>query len=303
MRLEKSSEKSSEKSNATRRSFFKWTAATALAATYTGGSGLVSQISQPVFAAERPGKKQPPFKLGLASYTLRKFPLDQALAITQQVGLDWICLKSFHLPLEASIDEIKQVRQKVADLGFTLYAGGVITMTTREQIEQAFSYAQAAGMQLIIGVPGPGLLDLVNEKVQQTRIGVAIHNHGPGDRLYPLPETAYQRIQNLDKRIGLCIDIGHTLRAGVDPSESAKKFADRLLDVHIKDITEPTAQGRPVEMGRGVIDIPRFLETLLEINYTGVVAFEHEKDPDSPQVGLAESVGYTRGVLDTLLRG
>lgn len=254
-------------------------------------------------AADNVRQKAAPFRLGLASYTLRKFPRLEALAMTRQVGLEYICFKDFHLRLDASDDEIGQAREDVAKFGLKLYAGGVISMARPEQVEQAFSYAKKAGMELIIGVPHPEVLDLVEQKIEETGVGVAIHNHGPEDRLYPTPYEAYERIRNRHKKFGLCIDIGHTIRAGVDPAKAARELADRLLDVHVKDVSEATAKGRTVEIGRGVIDIPAFLKTLLEIGFSGVVSFEHEKDPDQPLVGLAESVGYVRGVLAVLLRG
>ena len=125
----------------------------------------------------------------------------------------------------------------------------------------------------------------------------AIHNHGPGDELYPTPASIYDKIAPLDKRIGLCIDVGHTQRAGIDPCESIRTFADRLLDVDLEDVTSPTAGGKAVEIGRGVVDIPAVLSSLLAIGYSGIVAFEYEKDADDPLAGLAESVGYVRGVL------
>ncbi|MCS7237362.1 MAG: sugar phosphate isomerase/epimerase [Thermoguttaceae bacterium] len=247
-------------------------------------------------------RKSPPFRLGLASYTLRKFPRQEALAMTRQVGLEYICFKDFHLRLDATDEEIAQAREDVAKFGLQLYAGGVITMSRPDQVEQAFSYAKKAGMQLIIGVPHPEVLDLVEKKIQETGVGVAIHNHGPEDRLYPTPYEAYEKVRNRDKRFGLCIDVGHTIRAGVNPAKAARELADRLLDVHVKDVSEAAPKGRTVEIGRGVIDIPEFLTALLEINFSGVVSFEHEKDPDQPLVGLAESVGYVKGVLATLLR-
>jgi sugar phosphate isomerase/epimerase len=50
-------------------------------------------------------------------------------------------------------------------------------------------------------------------------------------------------------------------------------------------------------MGGGGIDIPGFLRTLIKIKCTGIVSFEYEKDADDTMAGLAESVGYVRGVL------
>jgi len=217
--------------------------------------------------------------------------------MTKRVGLKYICFKSFHLPLDSTPAQIQAVVAKVKEAGLILYGGGVITMKTEDQVHNAFDYAKAAGMKIIVGVAAPDLLPLVNRKVKQYDIKVAIHNHGPTDKLYPTPASVYEKIKHLDERIGLCNDIGHTQRAGVDPSVSAKKYADRLLDVHIKDVSAATAEGRGVEIGRGVIDIPKFLKTLLRIKYSGIVSFEYEKDPEDPLAGLAESVGYVRGVL------
>ncbi len=272
----------------TRRQFLQ-VAGIGAAASLAGASSSIGQVRG------RAGKQR--FKLGLASYTLRKFNLDDTLAMTKRVGLKYICFKSFHLPLDSTPAQIRGVVTKVKEAGLILYGGGVISMKTEDQVHNAFDYAKAAGMKVIIGVPAPELLPLVNRKVKQYDIEVAIHNHGPGDKIYPTPASAYERIKDLDKRIGLCNDIGHTLRIGSDPIASAKKYADRLLDVHIKDVTEATAEGKNVEVGRGVIDIPKFLKTLIKIRYSGIVSFEYEKDPEDPLAGLAESVGYVRGVL------
>jgi len=258
-------------------------------------ASLAGASSSPGQVREREGKQR--FQLGLASYTLRKFNLDDTLAMTKRVGLKYICFKSFHLPLDSTPAQIRDVVTKVKEAGLILYGGGVITMKTEDQVQNAFDYAKAAGMKVIIGVPAPEMLPLVNKKVKQYDIKVAIHNHGPGDKIYPTPASAYERIKDLDKRIGLCNDIGHTIRIGSDPIASVRKYADRLLDVHMKDVTEATAEGKNVEVGRGVIDIPKFLKMLIKIKYSGIVSFEYEKDADDPLAGLAESVGYVRGVL------
>jgi len=280
----------------TRRQFLQ-VAGIGAAASLAGASNCSAQVRGS--AALRQGKRR--FQLGLASYTLRKFKLDETLAMTKRVGLKYICFKSFHLPLDSTPAQIQAVVAKVKEAGLILYGGGVISMKTEDQVHNAFDYAKAAGMKVIIGVPAPELLPLVNKKVKQYDIKVAIHNHGPTDKLYPTPGSAYEKIKHLDARIGLCNDIGHTQRAGVDPSVSGEKYADRLLDVHIKDVSEATAKGRGVEIGRGVIDIPKFLKTLLRIKYSGIVSFEYEKDADDPLAGLAESVGYVRGVLAAIL--
>ena len=241
----------------TRRQFFQWTGLGA-AASLAAGSGLAKDPAPSGEPSARPSAKRT-FELGLASYTFRNFPLDKCLAMTARVGLKYICLKDCHLPLRSTPEKIAQVVAKVKAAGIDLYGGGVIDMGSAAEVNRAFDYAKAAGMRTIVGVPLPKVLPLVNDSVQKYDVRVAIHNHGPGDKVYPTPAVAYEKIKDLDRRIGLCIDIGHAARAGVDPSRAAEQFADRLLDIHMKDITAMTAKGVCIEAGRGVIDIPRFL--------------------------------------------
>lgn len=272
-----------------RRDFFKLAT--------VAGSALAIGRGTAAAAAAVDAPKTLPFPLGLASYTLRKFDLDQTLAMTQRVGLTHICLKSFHLPLDATADQIAAAVAKVKAAGLDLYGCGVVTMKTDRDVDQAFNYARAAGMRTIVAAPAYEVLPLVNERVKQFDIEVAIHNHGPGDKLYPTPESIYQKVEKLDARIGICMDVGHTLRIGADPVADTERFADRLLDLHIKDVTAAAAEGSTLEIGRGVTDIPALLRAILKIKYSRVVSFEYEKDADDPLAGLAESVGYIRGAL------
>jgi len=279
--------------NTTRRELLRYTAAGAAAVL-----GVPHAVSAGTVETKEDGWKR--LDLGMASYTFRKFSLEDTIAMTRRLGLARIALKSFHLPLESTEAEIKEAAAKVRDAGLDLYGCGVVYMKTGDEVNRAFDYAAAAGMRVIIGVPEHSLLELVNEKVREYDIKVAIHNHGPGDERYPSPESVYEKIKGLDRRIGLCIDIGHTKRVGADPSESALKYASRLHDVHIKDVSAASKEGTTVEIGRGVIDIPEFLDTLLTIGYAGSVSLEYEKDAEDPLPGAAESVGYIRGVMSVI---
>jgi inosose dehydratase len=264
------------------------------------GLGLVAGTTfsafSPLPASSKPNTTDR-LKFGLASYTLRKFNLDEVIAITQKLGLKHLALKDMHLPRECSAEQLKTMAEKVRSAGIDLYGGGVIYMKTEEEVNKAFDYAVNSGFKMIIGVPSHNLLNLVDQKVKATNIMLAIHNHGPGDDVYPSPESVYEKIKGLDKRIGLCIDIGHTQRIGQDPAKMAAKYADRLYDIHIKDVTGSTAKDTPLEIGRGVIDIPAFLKTLTKIKYQNVVSLEYEKDADDPVPGTSESIGYLKGVM------
>jgi sugar phosphate isomerase/epimerase len=244
--------------------------------------------------------QDPGLNLGLASYSTREYSMDETIAMARRINLKKIAVKSMHLPLESSEEEIRSTLEKVESAGLSIYGAGVIYMKNAEEVENAFRYARAAKIDIIIGVPNHDLLELVETKVKETNIKLAIHNHGPGDEVYPTPEVVYNKIKSLDSRIGLCIDIGHVKRLGLDPVKSIHDYANRLYDVHLKDVDMSTAEGQSVELGRGVIDIPPVLKALKEINYAGVMALEFEKDAGDVLPGLSESVGYTRGALDAL---
>lgn len=238
------------------------------------------------------------FRLGLASYTLRKFSLEEVIKISKRLNFSAIALKSMHMPLESSSEEIKKMAAQVRSAGLALYGAGVIYMKSEEEVKSAFAYAVDAGLDMIVGVPNHNLLPLVNDQVRKHNIKLAIHNHGPGDELYSSPSDVYAKVKDLDKRIGLCIDIGHVERIGQDPVAMIEKYKERLYDMHMKDVDKAQPDGDSVEIGRGVIDIPKVIKTLKKINYQGTIAFEYEKDGDDPVPGLAESVGYVRGIID-----
>lgn len=237
------------------------------------------------------------FSLGLASYTFRAFTLDQTIQMTRRLALEKIVLKDFHLSPDAPPDEVAREAKKVRDSGLDLYGAGVVYIQKPEEVEKIFRFAATAALRMLIAAPDPSLLPFIEKQVRQTGIQVAIHNHGPGDKFYPTPGDAYARIKNLDRRIGICLDVGHTARAGLDPAAEARRVSDRLLDVHLKDVSAAGPEGETVEIGRGVIDIKSFLKAIMAINYRGTLAFEFEKDEKDPLPGVAESVGYVRALL------
>jgi len=149
----------------------------------------------------------------------------------------------------------------------------------------------------MVVMPTAATLPLIERKVAEYDIAVAVHNHGPGDKHFPTPGSAYDKIKNLDPRVGLCVDVGHTVRYGDDPYAAIEACADRVYDFHLKDVTSATAKGTTTILGRGVIDMPRLFRTLRKINYPGVLAFEYESEANDPLASVAESAGYARGIL------
>jgi inosose dehydratase len=241
-------------------------------------------------------------KLGVASYSLRKFSLDEAIQMTLDCNVKYITLKSFHLDFPTSAAQRKEAAKKVKDAGLVMMGGGVINLKTTDEneIRAAFQYCKDAGMKTMVTSPSPQALPYMEKMVKEYDINVAIHNHGPGDNLYPSPMDAYKLVKDMDPRMGCCIDVGHTVRIGVDEVESIYAVKDRLHDFHIKDVSERTPKGQTIPVGRGVIDIPKVLKALIDIKFTEHVALEYESDADNPIPGMRESFGYIRGVLAAL---
>jgi sugar phosphate isomerase/epimerase len=200
------------------------------------------------------------------------------------------------MPLNSTREQINEVIKKFKDADIDVYTVGVIYMKTPESVDQAFAYAKMAGVKMIVGAPEYELLPQVEKRIKEYDIRLAIHNHGPDNPLYPNATDIWDHIRELDPRIGICIDIGHTTRDGQDPSVDIIKYKSRIFDVHIKDVDKATKEGKTVEIGRGIIDIPKVVATLRKIKYSGKCSLEFEKDMNDPLAGIAESIGYFKGV-------
>ena len=236
------------------------------------------------------------FHLGMAGYTFVNFDIDTTLRIMQRLDVHWLCIKDFHLPLDSTDEQIRAFHAKLAEKDVTGYAVGPIYMKSEAEVDRAFAYAQRVGVKLIVSVPNYELLPYVEKKVQEYDFRTAIHLHGPDMKLYPDASDIWNNVKDLDPRIGMCLDIGHDMRFGADPIRDLKRYASRVFDIHLKDVTGNTREGRAIELGRGKIDFPRFVKMLRKVGYTGSCSLEYEKDMKDPFLGIAESVGYFRAV-------
>jgi len=277
----------------TRRDLFKHSLAAAallpLIPEFEPASGLASAADQDPFKG---------LKIGVATYTFRKFPLEATIQGVQRVGLHYVSIKDFHMPRNTTAEQRKATVQKFKDAGITPLSCGNITMdNTEESVRAAFQYARDAGIPTIVCSPHPDSFAILDKMVKEFDIKLAIHNHGPEDKRFPSPYDVYKAVQPFDKRIGLCIDLGHSARAGAEPAEAILKCRDRLYDVHLKDIADLGRVSHPVESGRGVLNLKAVMGALLEIKFPYMADFEYEKDAGDPVPGLAESVGYTKALM------
>ncbi len=249
-------------------------------------------------AAAPPGEFGPA-RLGVASYSLRKFPRERAIAMCKALGVSAVNLKSVHAPYELAAAELAAVRREVEAAGLRVVGGGTITFEkdTDEDVGRYFAYARAAGMPIIVATGHPDVLPRVERFAKQTDVRVAIHNHGPEDQHYPSPYDVLKRVRAMDPRMGLCIDVGHTTRAGADPVQAAADAGPRLLDMHVKDLRDLKVKESQCVVGDGAMPVADVFRQLQRMGYAGHVNLEYEIDADDPLPGMQRSFAYMRGVL------
>ena len=238
------------------------------------------------------------FKIGVAGYSYRKYNIEQTLAFLKSMDVKYLSVKDWWLPLNSTKEQMDAFKAKCADYGVNPYILGPIYMKSEAEVDRAFAYAERYGSDVFIGVPNYELADYVSKKVKETGIKVAIHTHGPDGAPFPNIQKVAEIFKDPSLGVGCCMDLGHTVRMGEDIVKDIKKYKDWIYDIHIKDETAPSKQGKTWEMGRGVIDFRPIMKVLRQIKYKGVVSLEFEKNGDNPHPGIAESIGYLRGVAD-----
>jgi len=242
-------------------------------------------------------------KLGLCSYTFRKFTRAQLIEFMKQLNMTDLNVKDVkdHLPADPAQEEQALADYKAA--GIKLHAAGAIYFPSSDEkdIRGKFEYAKRAGIGVIVaGDPTPDSLKWIERFVKEYDIKIAIHNHGPEDKFFPSPFDVLKAIKDLDPRIGVCIDAGHAVRANANVVEAIHATGSRLYDMHVKDLSDYTSKESQVAVGEGVLPFREIFQALVEIKYPGYVDLEYEINGDNPMPGVIESFAYMRGVLTGL---
>jgi sugar phosphate isomerase/epimerase len=290
------------KSNLNRRQFLQTTALTGIAATLPlSGLAAAAPTRVPVGA--------PPIKLGVATYTFRNFTRAQMLVYLKQLHIDQINPKDAkdHLPMDPAKEAEAVADYKAHDIH--LHAMGTVYFPKDEDddVRSKFEYAKRAGVKVIVaGDPTPETLPRIEKFVKEYDIKLAIHNHGPEDKLWHSPLDILKVVGSMDPRIGCCIDVGHCVRAGTDPVDAIHQAGPRLFNMHMKDLTDFTTQDGPgsfkardsqVAVGDGLMPVRRIFEALIATKYQGFVDLEYEVHADDPMPGVIASFAYMRGVI------
>lgn len=244
--------------------------------------------------------KPSPIRLGMCSYTFRNFTREQMIGFLKQLHMNELNVKDVkdHLPMDPA-EEAKAMADYAAN-GIKLHAAGAIyfRQNSDDDIRKLFDYVKRANISVIVaGDPTPETLPRIEKFVKEYDIKIAIHNHGPEDKLWPSPLDILKDIRHMDPRIGCCIDVGHTVRAGTDVVQAIHAVGPRLFDVHMKDLTDFNSKQSQVAVGDGKMPVREIFQALAAIRYPGFVDLEYEVHADDPMPGVIASIAYMRGVL------
>jgi sugar phosphate isomerase/epimerase len=278
----------------TRRDFLQITAAAAAASFSTPASLLQAQSTD--------GQTQRhPIELGMASYTFRNFDRAKVIEFMKELKLTNLNAKDVkdHLPMAPPEATQQAVADYIAhDIKLTAVGAVYFPKNEDDDIRAKFDYAKRAGVKVIVaGDPARETLPRIEKFVKEYDIRFAIHNHGPEDKLWPSPMDVLKAVGSMDPRMGCCIDVGHTARAGTDVVEAIKEAGPRLFDVHMKDLTDFHSKESQVAVGDGIMPVRGIFEALIAIRYAGYVDLEYEVHGDDPMPGVTKSIAYMRGVL------
>src|SRR5882724_504620 len=240
-----------------------------------------------------------PIRLGVASYTFRNFSRAQLIGFLKQLNVFTLNLKDVkdHLPSDMQ-QELSAIADYVA-AGIKLHAAGTIYFDKDEDadIRNKFEYCKRAGISVVVaGDPAPATLPRIEKFVREYDIRFAIHNHGPEDKLWHSPLDVLKAVKSMDPRIGCCIDVGHTVRAGTDVVQAIREAGPRLFNVHMKDLTNFQDKESQVAVGDGIMPVAKIFKALIAISYKGFVDLEYEINANDPMLGVITSFAYMRGV-------
>ena len=241
-------------------------------------------------------------KLGIATYTFRNFDRAKTIEMIKAVKTPWVSIKDVHLKIDAPPEELRAGRKEFDDAGLRVMSGGNVDMNsparaTEQGLRHSFEYARAAGLPMMVCAPTRENLPVVERLVKEFDIRIAIHNHGPEDKHFPTVQSVLDAVRPLDRRCGLCMDVGHSARTGVDVVKSIAKAGARLFDMHVKDLESFTSKASQCDVGDGIMPFPAIFKQLKRMHYQGCVNLEYEINGANPMPGVERSFCYMRGVL------
>jgi sugar phosphate isomerase/epimerase len=255
------------------------------------------------------------FTVGVQSYTFRSFDLERALKHTQELGLKYAELFRGHVPTAGPPEKVAAARKLCAEYGVAPIAFGVERFTKDHAAnKKLFDFAAALGAKFLSADPDPDSFDSLDKLVEEYKVAIAIHPHGPqGKGLHRWYSAAVilKAVKDHHPLIGTCLDTGHLIRADIlgerlDPAEEVRTMGARNFGIHLKD-NDNEAEKRGVKpadanvvLGKGRLDVPAVLKALKEVKFKGYISIEYEANADNPVPDVRKCLEVLRAAVKQL---
>lgn len=266
----------------------------------------------PLQAQDFSGAEKMGWKVASQAYTFNRFTLDETLDKLNELGLKYVELYG-NQPIGADIEGetsykmSAEKRQQVKDLlkskGITPVAFGVSNGHNEKEWNQLFAFAKDMGIGVITSEPDYDDLDLVESLCEKYNIKVAIHDH-PIPSKYWHPKIVMTLLEGRSELMGVCADIGHWVRSGLDPVESLKMVEGRLISFHFKDLNKfGVRSAHDVPWGLGVGNIAGVMHEMKRQGFEGHLSVEYEHNWEHSVPEIREAIEYFARVSNSLAKG
>ena len=260
---------------------------TAAAATLSSGIPLTSWGQD---------SKKPAFSIGIQSYSLRGFSVEDAIKHASELGFAHMEFYSAHFSHESKPAEIEAMKQTMATAGMKMFGHGVHHFSAdHEANRKLFVFAKAAGVKNLSADPDPDSFESLDRLVKEFDIRIAIHNHGPTHR-YNKALDVLDAVKPYDQRIGACADLGHYIRSGEDAVQVIRLLNDRLYGIHLKDFAEMKDKTHGVILGEGHLDVEGVFAALAHVKFPadGCLSLEYEENEKDPIEDIRQCLAIAR---------
>jgi L-ribulose-5-phosphate 3-epimerase len=225
------------------------------------------------------------WKFGIALWTFHDVNFPESLNRVDSSGIKYIEPNTFHgsgpglkdtLVGKLSPAGLDKLRTMIADKGLICESVYVVGDSTIQSWVKQFDIAKTLGAKFVTTEPPLNMLNSIDSLAGAYGIKVAIHEHWKGVSQYWNPDTTLMALKD-HPNFGVCADLGHFPKSGIDPLDAVKKFKGRIIAIHMKDIAafnQPAL--KDVRVGSGVVNFPAIFQELKDQQFKGHIYIERD---------------------------
>ncbi|WP_339924493.1 sugar phosphate isomerase/epimerase [uncultured Cyclobacterium sp.] len=249
------------------------------------------------------------WKVGSQAYTFRLFSLEETLEKLNSIGVKYVEMypgqkisksgnettdfKSITAEGKAKIKALLK-QYDIEPVGY-----GVVNASD-EDLPKLFDFAKELGIGILTSEAKPNQFDQIEKLCEEYQIKLALHNH-PVPSYYWHPEVAARSLEGRSELMGVCADIGHWVRSGLNPVECLRQLEGRVISLHIKDLNKfGVRDAHDLPWGTGNSNVAGVLHELHRQGFEGAFSAEYEHNWENNLPDVEESIAYFKRVAAQL---